>query len=391
MTFRYCLGIMRTFPGPLARAGIPLTLLVTAVMFLLTTALVTAALPAAAVERPGIVGGDLLGARGVVVAKGATPLPPTTAAGWLVADLTTGDVLASKDPHGRFAPASTLKTLTAVTLIPRLKATARVTPTWADLNVDGSKVGLVQNVKYTVSELFTAMLVVSGNDAANTLATANGGIPKTVAEMNAEAAHLNALDTQAVNANGLDDPKQLTSAYDLALIARAGMQLPAFRKYVAIKSSHIRGPGRMAIPIGSHDKLLWNYPGAIGIKNGYTVKAQATFVGAATRGGHTLVVTLLRTNPRYWPEAAALLDWGFAATRAGISPIGQLVDPVMPTPSPTPNAGLHPAAVNLSASKDNGLPLLPTGVVGAGVAVIASSLLRGRRRSRRRKLRLPPL
>jgi D-alanyl-D-alanine carboxypeptidase (penicillin-binding protein 5/6) len=171
------------------------------------------------------------------------------------------------------------------------------------------------------------MLVVSGNDAANTLATANGGVAKTVAEMNAEAARLQAFDTHAVNANGLDDPKQLSSAYDLALIARAAMKLPDFRYYVKIKRSWISGPGGTRIQIASHDRLLWNYEGAIGIKNGYTDRARATFVGAATRGGHTLVVTLMKTDPRYWPEAAALLDWGFAAKAARVQPIGQLVNP----------------------------------------------------------------
>ncbi|MCW2544323.1 MAG: peptidase D-alanyl-D-alanine carboxypeptidase 1 [Frankiales bacterium] len=273
------------------------------------------------------VGGSLLARRGTVVGVGAPKLPPTVAASWLVADLDTGEVLGSHDPHGRFAPASTLKTLTAETLIPKLDQTTVVQPTFDDLNVDGSKVGLVQQVGYPIKQLFTAMLVVSGNDAANTLATANGGVAKTVAEMNAEAARLQAFDTHAVNANGLDDPLQLSSAYDLALIARAAMKLPDFRYYVKIKRSSISGPRGTRIQIASHDHLLWNYPGAIGIKNGYTDRARATFVGAATRGGHTLVVTLMKTAPRYWPEAAALLDWGFAAQRAGVQPIGRLVDP----------------------------------------------------------------
>jgi D-alanyl-D-alanine carboxypeptidase (penicillin-binding protein 5/6) len=368
---------MRTSRGLRVAAGLLLPLLLPV-------------LPAAA-ETTVPIGGDRLAARGVVAPQGAPKLPAVSAASWLVADLDTGDVLASKNPHGRFAPASTLKTLTAATLIPKLDPAALVTPSWHDVNVDGSKVGLVEHVKYPVKELFTAMLVVSGNDAANTLASANGGISKTVAEMNAEAARLRAFDTHAVNANGLDDPAQLTSAYDLALIGRAGMQLPAFRRYVATKNSHVRGRGKATIPISSHDRLLWNYPGAIGIKNGYTVKAQATFVGAATRGGHTLIVTLLRTNPRYWPEAAALLDWGFAATRAGVTPVGTLVNPVDTDPTPEP-APVRPAATaKLSPAKDSGIPLLPTGIVGAGVTVIAGSLLRGRRRGRHRKLTLPPL
>jgi D-alanyl-D-alanine carboxypeptidase (penicillin-binding protein 5/6) len=349
----------------------------------------------AGAESPATIGGTLLSTRGVVVGEGAPSLPATAAAGWLVADLDTGQVLAARDPHGRYAPASTLKTLTALTLIPKLDPHQQVTPTFNDVNVDGSKVGLVQKVSYPVSQLFTAMLVVSGNDAANTLASANGGLDKTVGEMNAEADRIQAHDTHAATANGLDAPHQLSSAYDLALIARAGMQLPAFRDYVSTKHSRIRGPGGKTIAISSHDKLLYNYDGAIGIKNGYTVKARATFVGAATRGGHTLVVTLMRTNPRYWPEAAALLDWGFKAEAAGTTPIGELVVPVAPaegTVAPTPTAVpiAHPARVHQAQSAKKAFvstPQLSAGLISLGGLLVLQRL----RRRDRGKLRLPPL
>ena len=384
MSFRYPWGTMRT-PRRLA-----LTVAALALPLL-------AAAPSQA-DTPATIGGDALATRGVVAATGAPALPATTAASWLVADLDTGAVLAAKDPHGAYAPASTLKTLTALTLIPKLDPRQMVQPTWDDVNIDGSKVGLVQTVKYPVSELFTSLMVVSGNDAAATLATANGGMPKTVAEMNAEAKRLQAFDTVARNDSGLDARGQQSSAYDLALIARAGMQLPDFRAYVATKHAHIRGAVRnRPIAISSHDKLLYNYPGAIGIKNGFTVAARATFVGAATRDGHTLVVTLMKTNPRYWPEAAALLDWGFAATKAGAGPVGELVAPVGPAagsgPTPTPTASSAPAVVQKAAAvkqTSSGFPLLPSAVIAAGLAVIGTGFRRSRRRNRG-KLKLPPI
>jgi D-alanyl-D-alanine carboxypeptidase (penicillin-binding protein 5/6) len=358
------------------------------------TALVAAGLVLAALAAPaqartaGTVGGEQLASRGVVVSHGAPPLPATAAAGWLVADMQTGAVLAAKDPHGRYAPASTLKVLTAETLIPRLDPRLMVKPTFADVNVDGSKVGIVQQMAYSVHDLLTAMLVVSGNDAANTLATANGGLLKTVNEMNSEARRLNALDTQAINANGLDDPRQLTSPYDLALIGRAAMQLPAFRSYVSTKRYYMPAPRGRTIYLASHDKLLWNYDGAIGIKNGYTIKARATFVGAATRGGRTLIVTLMKTNPRYWPEAAALLNWGFAASAKGVPPVGQLVDPVPDAPVQTHAKAVSAPKVAKVTGTGSSFPLLPSVLVGAGVAVLGGGLLRGRRSRRRSKLRL---
>ena len=331
------------------------------------------------------VGGPLLSRVGIVTTPGAPALPTgLSAGGWLVADLDTGAVLAARNPHTRYAPASTLKTLTALTLIPRLDPASSAVPTFEDVNVEGTRVGLVEHVRYPIPQLFTAMLVVSGNDAANTLATRAGGIPQTIAAMNAEALHLSALDTRAETTNGLDAPGQTSSPYDLALIARAGMALPDFRKYVATKHASILGPkGRIAI--SSHDKLLYNYPGAIGIKNGYTVKARASFVGAATRDGHTLVVSLMHANPRYWPEAAALLDWGFAAERAGVAPIGHLVDAGVPAPAAGATSGdaaVQPAAVAGSAAPVDGPPVLPMAVVGLGLATVVTGVLRSRRARR---------
>ncbi|HUR50565.1 MAG TPA: serine hydrolase [Mycobacteriales bacterium] len=346
------------------------------------------------------VGGDRLASHGLVVSSGAPTLPLTAAAGWLVADLDTGEVLAARDPHGRYAPASTLKVLTAETLIGQLDPTTMVQPTWEDVNVEGSRVGIVQKMRYSVKDLFTAMLVVSGNDAANALATANGGLPKTVAEMNAEARRLNALDTRAANANGLDNPKQRSSPYDLALIGREAMRSSVFRGYVATKRYYMPAPGRKTIYLASHDKLLWNYDGAIGIKNGYTVKARATFVGAATRGGHTLIVTLMRTNPRYWPEAAALLNWGFKAKAAGTAPVGTLVEanPVGDSTSGLSDKAatyVAPQAVRTTSREPTtssaGVPVLPVLLVGSGAAVVGGGLMRTRTRRRPRKLKLPPI
>ena len=134
------------------------------------------------------VGGEELDTRGLVVADGAPPLPDgLTAAGWLVADAGTGDVLAARDPHGRYYPASTLKTLTLLTLAPLLDPARVVVGTAEDENIEGSRVGLVAGGQYPVSLLFQALILQSGNDAANALARAAGGVDVTVAAMNETA------------------------------------------------------------------------------------------------------------------------------------------------------------------------------------------------------------
>jgi serine-type D-Ala-D-Ala carboxypeptidase (penicillin-binding protein 5/6) len=379
----------------ISRAALPL-----AVLLLAGPQVLAAPAPAAAAgirytaaarglaEAPGTaVGGAALATRGTVAAPGTPKLPAgITASGWVVADLDSGEVLAAKDPHGRYAPASTLKTLTAVTLIPRLPANQLVRPTWEDLNVDGSKVGLVTTLSYPVSELFTAMMVVSGNDAANALATAGGGTPATTAAMNAEAEHLHALDTHAVNASGLDAQGQVSSAYDLALVARAGMAMPDFRTYVATRMSTVAAPRRSRFQIYTHNKLLRNYPDAIGIKNGFTVKARASFVGAATRNGRTLVVTLMHADPLVWKEAAALLDWGFAARTPALVPVGQLVpagDPEGPPPAQAAVTGAGAAAPRPALSAGGHLPWTPAALVA--LALTAGLVARVRRPRRRRR------
>jgi len=260
------------------------------------------------------------------------PLPKLSAAAYLVADVDTGEVLAARDAHGRHRPASTLKVLTALTLLPELDPASVYTAVFEDANVDGSKVGVVPEATYTVHNLFEGMFLMSGNDAANALANAAGGVGPTVDAMNATALELGALDTTAVNPSGLDAPGQLTSPYDLALIARAALERADFRAYATtIKSAF---PGKMpkknkrrkTFEIYTQNKLVLNYDGAIGVKNGWTTKARGTFVGAATRGDRTLVAVVMRTKPYAWEEARALLDWGFA-NAAVVSPVDTLDRP----------------------------------------------------------------
>jgi D-alanyl-D-alanine carboxypeptidase (penicillin-binding protein 5/6) len=352
---------------------------------LLPAALLTLLLgagPVTAEERP-------VPGPGTTVAAGAPALPKdVSATSFLVADLDTGEILAAKDAHHRLLPASTLKVLTALTLIPRIDKTSKVVPTWDDVAIEGSRVGLLENVKYPAYQVFRAMLMTSGNDAANALATASGGQEFTAELMNAEARRIGATNTHAVNPSGLDAPGQVSTAYDLALIGRAAMQLPDFRNYVGTKRSTILGRMGKPLRITTHDKLLFNYEGAIGIKNGYTVKAGATYIGAATRGGRSVLVTVLHAKARVWPEVAALLDWGFAAEKAGATPVGQLHE--VPAPKAEDAAGttaIRPAAARSAPSE--GVAVLPLTVVLLTAGGTALAVVRRRRTVRSRsRLRL---
>lgn len=328
---RYRAGTMRNHPRVLA-------LLLAGGLAVLAPPMLAPAVPAiAAPNGPG----DALRSTALAVDPFAAP-PPTdlTAAGWLVADLDTGQVLAAKDGHGRFAPASTLKVLTALALLPQVPVSAVIVPSQTDVNVEGSKVGLLRGVPYPAEEVYSSLLMVSGNDAANALASAVGGQARAATLMNATAQRLGAGDTTAVNPHGLDAPGQVSSPYDLATLGRAALNQPDIARWVSTKRGTVSaGPDKPRFEIDNHNRLLTSYPGALGIKNGYTDAAGGTLVAAATRGGRRLVVALMRSDPRVWPEAQRLLDWGFAASVAGARPVGRLPDPEAAAPGPTAPSG----------------------------------------------------
>jgi D-alanyl-D-alanine carboxypeptidase (penicillin-binding protein 5/6) len=334
------------------------------------------------------IGGPRLGARGFVTPAHVPRLPRgLTARGWLLADLDSGQVLAARDPHGRYPPASTLKVLTALTLLPRLPDRRKIVVcTDADVNVDGTRVGLVPKGRYTVDLLFQSMLMASGNDAANALARAAGGVKRTLAAMNAEAKRLQALDTHAATPSGLDGPGQLTSAYDLALIARAALARADFRRYIRTLKGRVpaQKPRWRAFEIANGNRLLYIYRGAFGVKNGFTDAARHTYVGAAQRGGRRLIVTFMfgEQRPiRMTEQAALLLDWGFRLPRTARG-VGVLVGPAGAVGAPAPGATLTPSpgaaaaqaeATRTGRGRDGGAAVLP--LVGLGAALVLAAVV----------------
>jgi D-alanyl-D-alanine carboxypeptidase (penicillin-binding protein 5/6) len=282
-------------------------------------------------------GGERLAARGVIVPPGTPKLPKgLTAVSWILADLDSGDILAARDPHGRYQPASILKTLTAITVLPNLPGNRVVTVSKAAAEAEGSAVGLLAGGKYTIDQLFAALILVSGNDAAVAVAEANGGVAETVKQMNAKAEELGAYDTFVQTPSGLDGWQQLTSAYDMALVLRAALKEPRLVAYDRLKSTTY--PAKTSkygkVPKYQFDNQMSNFlngvPGALLAKTGFTDAALSTYLCAAERNGRRLGIVFLR-NKRIpldqWQQAAALFGWGFAL-KSGTEPIGQLAGPI---------------------------------------------------------------
>jgi D-alanyl-D-alanine carboxypeptidase (penicillin-binding protein 5/6) len=277
-----------------------------------------------------VAGGYRLGGQGVVVsypAHGAVRLPAVRASAYVIADAGTGQVLAAKDPHGWLDPASTLKVLTAITLMPVLKPGSAVVVSRQAADVEPTKVGLIAGHRYLVADLFKALLLVSANDAAISLAQATGSLATGVAMMNAEARHLGADDTVAVQPNGLDAPGQHVSAYDEALFARQALKLPMFMQDDELLTARFPLRPHHAVTLFNQDTMLTDYPGDLGGKIGWTTPAGATYLGFARRHGVTLIVTVLHCPPlTEMTSAAALLNWGFAVD-GKVTPVGTLVSP----------------------------------------------------------------
>jgi D-alanyl-D-alanine carboxypeptidase (penicillin-binding protein 5/6) len=327
------------------------------------------------------IGGDGLSTTGLAVPPGTGALPTNlSATSWLVADLDSGEIIGTCAPHQYGAPASVQKLLLAETVMPRLKADQAVTITDEDLNFEkgSSAVGLIKGGTYTVETIWLGLFLNSGNDCANVLARLGGGdrgVAGTMADMNAEAKRLGALDTKADTPHGLDGPDQRTSVYDLALIFRANFGRENFRKYISTQTAMI--PAQMGHPgyqIQNDNRMLFDYPGSLGGKTGFTDIARHTYVGAAERDGRRLVVTILgaeRFPVRAYVQGEALLDWAFTVPKG--ESVGHLVQPgeadkvlaaAGHSPEPAPGQSTRAPALGAAAGPTNYTAMV-------GVVVIA--------------------
>lgn len=350
-------------------------------------------------EGMSTVGGALLGRPDtqVKLGPGAPVLPmQLTGRSWIVADAENGQVLASHNAHWRLPPASTMKMLFADTVLPRFPKTDVHTVTPADLDGVGegsSLVGVKENQPYTVHDLWLGVFLRSGNDAVHVLSAMNGGVPKTVQDMQAHADDLQALDTHVVSPDGYDAPGQVSSAYDLTLFARSGLQKKDFREYCSTasakfpgaegKSAEGKAPERDYFEIQNTNRLLTGdngispYKGIAGVKNGNTTNAGATFTGVAERDGRVLLVTVMNPDSSesqaVYKEAARLLDWGFAAA-GKVTPVGELVPPKSAAPTGAPQ-GSQPTANGAAKAAVTTRKGPGSGGVGTALAIAGGALL----------------
>jgi D-alanyl-D-alanine carboxypeptidase (penicillin-binding protein 5/6) len=230
----------------------------------------------------------------------------------IVVDLTAGQILYQQDQSTRYPEASLTKMMTAMVAADLTPLDTVITVPQAATLVEPNHMGISTGEKLTVRELLDGMLLDSGNDAAEALAMGIVDRAKFIDFMNQKAAALHLRATHFTNPSGLDDTDHYSSAYDLAVVGATLLtDYPDIRAIVGSKQISIYAtPQHKAFNPINIDRLLSTYPGAIGIKPGYTGAAGYCLAAAATRNGRTILVVVLGST-QHFTDAATLLDFGF--------------------------------------------------------------------------------
>ena len=245
-------------------------------------------------------------------------LPQVDAVSVAIADGNTGKFLGGKDSELRVYPASTTKILTCIIALEeghdKLNDNALITPNAT--KQDGTCLGLNPDLPISLQELLYGMMLVSGNDAAVSVAeTVSGDYETFIKLMNAKAKNIGAVNSNFVNANGLTDKNHYTTASDMAKIAVYAMKNQNFRKIVKEPFYMMTYRDGTIRRIENRNEFLESgYEGANGIKTGMTEAAGDCLVASAERDGHLVVVSIYNDENR-WEDVKKLLDYGFDAIK----------------------------------------------------------------------------
>lgn len=250
------------------------------------------------------------------LASEAPPPPPpeTTMKAGVLLDMESGNVLWARDEKAIRAPASLTKILTALVAIENSDLNKQGVISNAARNAPGQRMFAEEGWTMTVGDMLWGLLLQSGNDAAISLAetvSPDGTVATFMKMANDRAKELGATDSNFMNPHGMDEPGQGTTAKDLALLTSAAMRNPTFVEMASSKTRVVPwgdGKGHLFI---NHNKLLWTYPGTVGVKTGFTNDAGNCLVSAVQRDGKTLIAVVMGTGNHY-AESTALYDWGFA-------------------------------------------------------------------------------
>jgi serine-type D-Ala-D-Ala carboxypeptidase (penicillin-binding protein 5/6) len=242
-------------------------------------------------------------------------MPAISAQSAVLMDFASGRVLYSKALHQRLPPASTTKMMTALLTLEQGQLQSDTAISALAGGQIGTRMGLAAGEHFAVRDLLFGLFLPSGNDAAVALAQHDGpSLQGFVDRMNARARDLGLADSHFMNPHGLDEAGHVSSAYDLAQLARFALRSqPLFDQYVSTQQHSIpAAPTHPAFDLANTNQLLGSYPGADGVKTGTTPAAGEVLVGSVTHEGHRLLMAVMASQDRY-TDARKVLDNGFAS------------------------------------------------------------------------------
>ena len=239
-------------------------------------------------------------------------LPAITAEAAVVMDLDTGQVLYGKGEHERRPPASLTKVMTGYLAGKQFQAQQWITVSETAASTGESSLNLKTGDVLTFDALLHGALMKSANDACVALAEYMAGTEKNfVQNMNLQACLLGCKDTNFCNSNGLPAEGHYSSAYDLALMTRAAMQNETFAAIVQKQQYMVHWQDGRQLLVRNTNRLLREYPGAIGVKTGTTNEAGQCLIAVAEKAGKRVIVVVLKSKNRFY-DAVALLDYGLS-------------------------------------------------------------------------------
>ena len=224
----------------------------------------------------------------------------------ILMDADTGQVIYEKSADARSLIASTTKIMTALVVCEQCNVLDRMRIPKEAVGIEGSSMYLQEGEVLTIQELLYGLMLRSGNDAAVALAIYCGGtVEGFCGLMNDKAHQLGLENTHFENPNGLDSPGHYSTARDLAVLTAYALENPIFAQTVSTKNVRIGSR-----TLRNHNKLLWQYPGANGVKTGYTRAAGRILVSSAKDAGRQLVAVTINA-PNDWQDHTKMLDHGF--------------------------------------------------------------------------------
>lgn len=245
----------------------------------------------------------------------AKALAPISAQSYIAYDVASGEVITAKDPDKRLMPASTTKMMTALIALSEYDPKEIMTVSRASEAI-GHIVDFIPGEQFRAEDMIRAMMINSGNDAAVSLADHHpSGYQVFVSLMNQKAISLGLKNTHFSNVSGVEADDHYSSARDLVTIAVEAMKNTAFREIVSTKTATITTiDGKRTHKLENLNKLLWDVPGVIGVKTGWTENAGDCLVSYSTRNNHDIIVVVLNSTNRF-ADSTKLIEWVYQNAR----------------------------------------------------------------------------